>query len=40
MGEQQIINVFNLAKHNQLEKLQWKVEYLANEINALEEERG
>ena len=40
MGEEQIINVLNLAKHNQLEKLQWKVEYLANEVNALEEEKA
>src|SRR5581483_5553869 len=39
MGEQQIINVLNLAKRNQLELLQWKVEYLANEINTLEEEK-
>jgi hypothetical protein len=38
MGEQQIINVLNLANHNQLERLQWKVEYIANEVNALEEE--
>ena len=37
MGEEQIINILNLANHNQLEKLQWKVEYLANEVNALEE---
>ncbi len=28
--EQQIINVLNLAKYNQLEHLQWKVEYLAS----------
>ncbi|NAL78699.1 hypothetical protein [Nitrososphaera sp. AFS] len=40
MGEQQIINVLNLANHKQLEKLQWKVEYLANEVNALEEEKA
>ncbi len=40
MGEQQLISVLNLAKHNQLEKLQWKVQYLANEINALQEERA
>jgi hypothetical protein len=39
MGEQQIINVLNLAKHNQLELLQSKVEYLANEKHMLEEER-
>ncbi|MFZ0511154.1 MAG: hypothetical protein WAM14_06075 [Candidatus Nitrosopolaris sp.] len=32
-------NVFELAKHNQLEKLQWKVEYLSNEANMLELEK-
>jgi hypothetical protein len=31
--------VLNLANHNQLEHLQWKVEYLANEVNMLEEEK-
>ena len=36
MGEQQIINVLDLANHNQLEYLQGKVEYLRNEINNLE----
>src|SRR5581483_1496685 len=40
MGQQQIINVLNLANHNQLERLQWKVEYLANEVNALKEEKA
>ena len=30
LGEQQLTNVLNLAKYNQLEHLQWKVEYLAN----------
>jgi hypothetical protein len=39
MGEQQIINVLNLANHNQLELLQSKVEYLANEKHMLEEEK-
>jgi prefoldin subunit 5 len=39
MGEQQIINVLNLAKYNQLELLQSKVEYLANEVKMLEEEK-
>jgi hypothetical protein len=39
MGEQQLINVLNLANHNQLENLQWKVEYLANEVKILEEEK-
>ncbi|MFZ0897279.1 MAG: hypothetical protein WAZ77_22475 [Candidatus Nitrosopolaris sp.] len=36
MGEQQIINVLDLANHNQLEYLQDKVEYLRNEINNLD----
>jgi hypothetical protein len=36
MGEQEIINVLDLANHNQLEYLQNKVEYLRNEINKLE----
>ena len=40
MSPSQIINVLNLAKYNQLEKLQWKVEYLANEVNALEQEKA
>ena len=39
MGEQQIINVLDLANHNQLEYLQGKVEYLRNEINNLELEK-
>jgi hypothetical protein len=36
MEEQQIINVLDLANHNQLEYLQGKVEYLGTEINNLE----
>ncbi|MFY9794268.1 MAG: hypothetical protein WAJ93_01115 [Candidatus Nitrosopolaris sp.] len=36
MGEQKIINEFELAKQNQLERLQGKVEYLRNEIFMLE----
>jgi len=28
--------VFELAKYNQLELLQWKVQYLTNEVNMLE----
>ena len=36
MGKQQMINVLDLANHNQLEYLQGKVEYLRNEINNLE----
>jgi hypothetical protein len=39
MGEQQIINVLDLANHNQLQYLQDKVEYLSNEVNMLEEEK-
>jgi hypothetical protein len=39
MGEQQIVNVLNLADHNQLEHLQGKVEYLANEVTTLEEKK-
>ncbi|MGN6631091.1 MAG: hypothetical protein ACTHKP_02470 [Nitrososphaeraceae archaeon] len=39
MGEQQIINVLNLANHNQLELLQSKVEYLANETHMLQEQK-
>jgi hypothetical protein len=39
MGEQQIINILNLANHNQLELLQSKVEYLVNEANVLEEQK-
>jgi cytidylate kinase len=36
MGEQEIINVLELANHNQLQYLQWKVEYLRNDIDMLE----
>ena len=32
MGEQEIINVLELASNHQLQHLQWKVEYLRNEI--------
>jgi hypothetical protein len=39
MGEQQIINVLNLANHNQLELLQSKVEYLLNDVNMLTAEK-
>ena len=39
MGKQQIINVLDLANHNQLEYLLGKVEYLRNEINNLELEK-
>jgi hypothetical protein len=36
MGEQEIINVLELAKNHQLEHLQWKVEHLRNDIQMLE----
>jgi hypothetical protein len=39
MGEKEIIKVLELAKHNELERLQWKVEYLRNEVNTLEMEK-
>jgi hypothetical protein len=39
LGEQEIIKVLELAKHNELENLQWKVEYLQNEVNMLENEK-
>jgi hypothetical protein len=34
-----IIKVLELAKHNQLQRLQWKVEYLRNEIFVLQDQR-
>jgi hypothetical protein len=36
MNEHDIRNVLELAKHNQLQYLQWKVEYLKNEMSVLE----
>jgi len=36
MEEHDIKKVFELAKYNQLEVLQWKVQYLTNEVNMLE----
>ena len=39
MGEQEIINVLNLANNHQLEHLQWKVEYLRNDIEMLEDQK-
>jgi hypothetical protein len=36
MDEKEVINVLELAKNNQLEYLQWKVEYLRNDIDMLE----
>lgn len=39
MTEQQIIKVLDLANYNQLECLQWKVEFVGNEVNMLEQEK-
>ncbi len=39
MEENDIIKVLELAKHNELERLQWKVEYLRNEVDMLENEK-
>jgi DNA-binding CsgD family transcriptional regulator len=39
VGEKEIIKVLELAKYNELENLQWKVEYLRNEVNMLENEK-
>ena len=39
MGEQQIMEVLELAKHHQLEYLQDNVEYLRNEVDILEAEK-
>jgi len=36
MNEHDIKKVFELAKYNQLELLQWKVQYLTEEVNMLE----
>jgi hypothetical protein len=40
MKEHHIKNVFELAKYNELERLQGKVEYLRNEIDMLEREKA
>jgi peptidoglycan hydrolase CwlO-like protein len=39
MNEHDIQNVFELAKYNELERLQGKVEYLRNELDTLEQEK-
>jgi chromosome segregation ATPase len=39
MNEQDIHKVLELAKYDELQNLQWKVEYLRNEINILENEK-
>jgi hypothetical protein len=36
MEKRDIISMFDLIKHNQLETLQWKARYLRSEINTLE----
>ena len=36
MEERDIKKVFELAKYNQLELLQWKVQYITEEVNMLE----
>jgi transposase len=39
MREQEIINVLNLANSHQLKHLQWKTEYLRNDIEMLEAQK-
>ena len=39
MEEHDVINVLELAKYDELENLQWKVEYLRNEVNMLENQK-
>jgi chromosome segregation ATPase len=39
MGEKEIIKVLELAKYDELQNLQWKVECLRNEVNMLENEK-
>jgi hypothetical protein len=39
MGEKEVINVLELTKHNQLHYLQWKVEYLRNDVDILEAQK-
>src|SRR5215469_15858751 len=39
LGEKEIIKVLELAKYDELQNLQWKVEYLRNEVNVLEMEK-
>jgi transposase len=40
MEERDVINVLELAKNNQLEYLQWKVEYLRNDVDMLEVQKA
>ena len=39
MNEHDMIKVLELAKHNELERLQWKAEYLRNEIFILQDQK-
>jgi len=39
MNERDIIKVLELAKYNELQNLQWKVEYLTKEVDMLENEK-
>ena len=39
LGEKEIIKVLELAKYDELQNLQWKVEYLRNEIGMLEDQK-
>jgi hypothetical protein len=39
MEENDVIKVLELAKHNELERLQWKVEYIRNEVVMLENQK-
>jgi hypothetical protein len=40
MSEKDIENALDIAKHNELQNLQWKVEFLRNEINMLESKKN
>jgi hypothetical protein len=40
MNEHDIYRALDIAKHGELQNLQWKVEYLHNEINALEAKKA
>jgi hypothetical protein len=40
MKEHDMIKVLELAKHNQLERLQWKVQHLENQIFVLEDQKA
>ena len=39
MGKMEIIKVLELARYDELQNLQWKVEYLRNQVNMLENEK-